>query len=52
MTVIETVIKIAKNIPDINEVTVMPDIAEYWAKQKLWSIKIIWKAASNRSPST
>ena len=24
----------------------MSDIAEYWAKQKLWSRKIIWKVVS------
>ena len=34
MTAIEIVIKIAKNTPDINEVAVMSDIAEYWAKKK------------------
>ena len=35
MTVIEIVIEIAKNTSDINEVTVMSEIAEYWARQKL-----------------
>ena len=29
MTAIETIIEIVKNTPDINEVTVMSDIAEY-----------------------
>ena len=52
MTDIEIVIKIAKNTPDINEVTVMSGIREYWAKQKLWSREIIWKAVSNISPTT
>ena len=34
MTAIEIVIEIIKNTPDINEVAVMSDIAEYWAKKK------------------
>ena len=37
MTAIEIVIETAKNTSDINEITVMSDIAEYRAKQKLWS---------------
>ena len=52
MTAIEIVIEIAKNTVDINEVTLMSDIAEYQAKQKLWSREIIWKAVSNISPTT
>ena len=51
MTDIETVIEITKNPPGINEVTVMSDIAEYWAKQKLWNREIIWKVISNISLS-
>ena len=52
MTDIEILIEIAKNTPDIKEITVMSDIAEYWAKQKRWSREIIWKAVSNISPTT
>lgn len=50
MTAIETLIKVAKNTSDINEV--LSDIAEYWVKQKPWSRDIIWKAASKISPMT
>ena len=41
MIAIEIVIEIAKNNPDINEITVMSGIAEYQAKQKFWSREII-----------
>ena len=51
MTTIETVIKIAYT-PDVNKVKVMSDIAEYRAKQKLWSREIIWKDISHISPTT
>ncbi|XP_056635681.1 uncharacterized protein LOC130444521 [Diorhabda sublineata] len=52
MPAIEAIIEVAKNTPGINEVTVMTDIAEYKAKQKLWSKDIIWKAACKISPTT
>ena len=52
ITAVEIAIEITKNTPDLNEVTVMSDIAEYRAKQKLWSREIIWKAVSNISPTT
>ena len=52
MTAIEIVIEFAKITPDINEITVMSGIAEYRAKQRLWSREIIWKAVSNVSPTT
>ena len=49
MTAIEIVIEITKNTPDINEVTVLSDITENQAKQKLWNREIIWKMVSNVS---
>ena len=47
MRAIETLIETAKNTPEINEVKVMSDIAEYRAKQKLWSREVISKTACN-----
>ena len=41
MTIIEILTKFVKNTPDINEMAVISDNAECWAKQKLWSTKII-----------
>jgi len=49
---IEGIIEIAKNIPNLNEVSVMTDITEYRNKDKLWSRDLIWIAAQNMSPLT
>ncbi|KAF7247088.1 Zinc finger BED domain-containing protein 4 [Varanus komodoensis] len=51
-TALDTIMELAKNIPNIDEITVMTDIAEYRAKEKLWSQDIIWRASENVSPLT
>ncbi|XP_008102170.1 uncharacterized protein LOC103277764 [Anolis carolinensis] len=42
----------SKIIPNTDEITVMTDIAEYRAKEKLWGQELIWQASENLSPLT
>ncbi|XP_048341864.1 uncharacterized protein LOC125426986 [Sphaerodactylus townsendi] len=51
-TALDTIMEVAKSVPNLSELTVMTDLAEYRAKEKLWSKDIIWKVAENVSPLT
>ncbi|KAM4704757.1 uncharacterized protein WCC33_009581 [Rhinophrynus dorsalis] len=51
-TALDTIVEVAKNVPNTDEIIIMTDIAEYRAKEKLWSRDIIWRAAKNMSPLT
>ncbi|XP_028566721.2 zinc finger BED domain-containing protein 4-like [Podarcis muralis] len=51
-TALDIIMELAKNIPNINERAVMADIAEYRAKEKLWSQDIVWRASEAVSPLT
>jgi len=42
---LDIIVDIAQRIPDVNEIAVTVDIAEYRNKEKLWSRDVIWRAA-------
>ncbi|XP_063306374.1 uncharacterized protein LOC134607758 [Pelobates fuscus] len=49
---LDAIVDVAKNLSSIDEMRVVTDLAEYRAKDKLWSREIIWRAAKTMSPLT